>query len=89
MVENQDTLAELNLLVIRLYQQGKYKEALRIAHQSAHLTKDTFGGDYPDYAESLNNLALMYDSLGVYEKAEPLYLQVLQIRQKAWGDDQP
>ena len=82
MVANQELLAELNQLVARLYQQGKYKVALQIAHYAVLQTKETCGKDHPEYAESLNNLALLYDSLGEYDKAEPLYIEAIaDIRQ--------
>ena len=32
------------------------------------------GEKHPDYATSLNNLARLYQSMGDYAKAEPLYL---------------
>lgn len=37
------------------------------------------GERHPDYATSLNNLAGLYDSMGDAAKAEPLYLQALEI----------
>ena len=39
----------------------------------------------PGYATSLNNLAMLYYCQGEYARAEPLYLQVLDIRKRAWG----
>ena len=32
-----------------------------------------FGPDHPDTADSLNNLAVLYDNQGRYADAEPLY----------------
>ena len=40
-------------------------------------------------ATSLNNLALLYDSQGRYEEAEPLYLQALKIAEKVLGKNHP
>ena len=40
-------------------------------------------------ATSLNNLAGLYDSLGDYAKAEPLYKRALAIWEKALGPDHP
>jgi tetratricopeptide (TPR) repeat protein len=40
-------------------------------------------------AESLNNLALLYDTQGQYAQAEPLYKRSLAIREKALGPDHP
>jgi tetratricopeptide (TPR) repeat protein len=47
------------------------------------------GEEHPDIAQSYNNLALLYDSMGDYEKAEPLYLKALKIDQKVLGEEHP
>ena len=38
---------------------------------------------------SLNNLASLYTNMGRYKDAEPLYKQVLAIREKAFGKNHP
>ena len=40
-------------------------------------------------AQSLNNLALLYDNQGQYAQAEPLYKRSLAIREKALGRGHP
>jgi tetratricopeptide (TPR) repeat protein len=40
-------------------------------------------------AIGLNNLALLYKSLGKYAEAEPLYKRALAIDEKALGPDHP
>ena len=47
------------------------------------------GRDHPETATSLNNLALLYNSLGAYSKAEPLLIRALAIIEKALGPDHP
>lgn len=42
----------------------------------------TLGSDHPDIAQSLNNLAALYNDRKQYDKAEPLYERALQIRLK-------
>jgi len=37
---------------------------------------------HPDVAQSLNNLAALYNDLGQYHQAVPLYQRALDIRQK-------
>jgi CHAT domain-containing protein len=44
---------------------------------------------HPDVAESLNNLALVYQRQGAYPKAEPLYFRALDIREKVLGPMHP
>jgi len=38
--------------------------------------------NHPDVAQSLNNLAALYNDLGQYHHAMPLYQRALDIRQK-------
>ena len=44
---------------------------------------------HPSVANTLNNLALLYDSMGAYEKALPLYQRALGIREKVLGPEHP
>ncbi|MEB3827856.1 CHAT domain-containing protein [Phormidium sp. CCY1219] len=41
------------------------------------------------YAASLNNLALLYDEMGRYADAEPLFLQAKEIRKVQLGENHP
>ena len=59
-----------------------YKRALAIREK-------TLGPDHPDTAQSLNNLAALYDSQGQYVQAEPLYRRALAVREKSLGPDHP
>ncbi len=43
----------------------------------------------PMSAQSLNNLAVLYQAQGRYAEAEPLYKRALAIREKALGPDHP
>ncbi len=47
------------------------------------------GADHPDTATSLNNLAGLYDAMGQYEKALPLYERALAISEAQLGADHP
>ena len=38
---------------------------------------------------SLNNLAGLYEAMGEYDRAEPLFRQALEIRKKALGEEHP
>ena len=59
-----------------------YQEALRIRQR-------VLGPEHPDTAQSLNNLASLYQDMGEYAKAEPLYQEALRIRQKVLGPEHP
>ena len=47
------------------------------------------GADHPGVAETLGNLANVYDSQGKYADAEGLYKRALAIFEKAFGADHP
>jgi CHAT domain-containing protein/tetratricopeptide (TPR) repeat protein len=79
----------LNQQVLKLYQQGKYAEAVPLAQRALAIREKALSKDHPDTATSLNNLALLYKTQGRYEKAEPLYNRALVIREKVLGKDHP
>jgi tetratricopeptide (TPR) repeat protein len=45
------------------------------------------GEDHPDYTHSLNDVAGLYYSMQAYEKAEPFYLEALQVTKKIKGEE--
>ena len=40
------------------------------------------GEENPSYANTIDNLAVLYEDMGQYEKAMPLYIQAKEIREK-------
>ena len=48
-----------------------------------------YGPNHPNLADSLSNLAILYNQSGEYDKAQPLYERALQIYQTAHGPDHP
>ena len=68
----EESPAELNQRIPKLYQQGKYEEAIPLAEKLVVLTRRAKGEEDPDTATSLNNLAELYQAMGDYAKAEPL-----------------
>jgi len=88
----QDQIREANSLneqVIKLYQQGRYSDAIRLAEKARNIREKVLGPDHPDVATSLNNLATLYKAMGEYARAERLHRQSLAIREKALGPDHP
>ncbi len=53
------------------------------------MRKRLLGDEDPDVANSLNNLALLYNSQGRYSEAEPLYIEALAIAEKLLGANHP
>ena len=73
----------------RLYEAGKYVEALRIAEQILKVRERILGRSHAYYATSLNNVAALYAQLSEYSHAEPLTLQSLEISKNVLGESHP
>jgi len=85
----EQQILKLNQDVVKLYQQGRYEEALQPASHARDLSFQYLGNDHPDFAQSLNNLAVLYKSMGNYTQAEPLYKKATEIWRKALGEEHP
>jgi CHAT domain-containing protein/tetratricopeptide (TPR) repeat protein len=75
----------LNTFVEQLYGEGKFQEAIPLAGRSLAVREKARGPRHPDVAESLNNLAMLYEAQGAYEKVEPLLIRALDINEKVLG----
>ena len=53
------------------------------------VSEKELGPDHPSTARSLNNLAILYNSQGLYEEALPLFQRALTISEQALGPDHP
>ena len=53
------------------------------------MRKQLLGSEHPDVAQSLNNLAGLYDSQGRYAEAEPLFTEAVTILISQLGQDHP
>ena len=60
-----------------------------MAEKALGIREKVLGKEHPDVAQSLNNLAALYESQGNYGKAEPLYVRSLAILEKVLGKEHP
>jgi tetratricopeptide (TPR) repeat protein len=67
------------------YAAGDYEAALVEARRLEAGVRKQFGVSHENYAVALNNLAVVYDSLGRYTDAESAYRRALAIKEKALG----
>ena len=72
-----------------LQEQGSYESAVIVAIEALQLAEHTVGHNHLDVATSMLTLAFLYDTLGQYVQAEPLYKRSLAIREKVLGSDHP
>lgn len=65
MVNNiQGKIELMNRYVGNLYQKGRYEDAMDTATEAAALARQHLGEYHPDHATCLNNLAMLYESIG-------------------------
>ena len=62
-----------NREVVKLYEQGRYQEAIELAEKTLAEREKAYGPEDPRVAFNLNNLAKLYESLGRYQEALPMY----------------
>ena len=75
----QKEITHLNQQYIQFYKQGRYGDAINIGTKLCDIVKQTFGKNHLSYANSLSNLANLYQLVGQYSKADPLYQKSLEI----------
>jgi CHAT domain-containing protein len=68
---------------------GNRTEAEKWYLESKAIREKAVGKEHPDYAWSLNNLAILNDRIGNYEKAESYHLESKAIREKVRGKVHP
>eukprot|EP00959_Pyramimonas_sp_CCMP1952_P264211 5525068-Pyramimonas_sp.AAC.1 len=62
---------------------GMYDDALSLYKRSLAISEKVYHGeDHPAVAQSLNNLAGLYQDMGKYDDALPLYERSLAIKEK-------
>ncbi|MBD2593657.1 tetratricopeptide repeat protein [Nostoc spongiaeforme FACHB-130] len=71
----------------KLYQEGKYSAAIPLAERSLAIREKVLGNVHPNVAQSLDNLAALYDAQGKYQQAELLLLRSLAIYKKVLGNE--
>jgi CHAT domain-containing protein/Tfp pilus assembly protein PilF len=90
--EQEAQIAEANRLgqeAVKLYQAGRYAEAVPLAERSLAIREKALGPEHPTVATSVSNLATMYRAKGDFGRALPLYQRALAIYEKALGPEHP
>ena len=69
------------------YQEGNYKDALRVSRDFLDQTLDHFGKDHPATASAYNNIGLMYKSTGDWAESRKMYHESLRVYGRVLGTD--
>jgi tetratricopeptide (TPR) repeat protein len=81
------TWEELNTKVTGFYKQQQFSTAAGYGQEALNLARKS--GTPEQLATSLNNFAMVQTHLGRFGEAEELNKEALQVRQKAFGVDDP
>jgi CHAT domain-containing protein/Tfp pilus assembly protein PilF len=73
----------------RLYNAGRYDEALPLVERAVEIRRDELGPEHLDVAHSLRILAIIYRAKGETAKAKPIQQLVLSTREKRLGPEHP
>ncbi len=68
---------------LALKEEGHYQDAVRLAQERVASSEQELGADHIQTAMWLNQLGMLYNLTGDYDKAEQAYLRSLEIKQKA------
>ncbi len=83
------TIKALNQQVLELYKKGDYVNALQLAEKTyAEGKRDSPESD-PEFITTVFALATLYKQTKQYEKAEPLFMQVVEMKRKTVGNEHP
>ena len=69
--------------------QANYDRAEPFFKRALAIDEEVLGSGQPEIANSLNNLATLYQAQGNYDQAETLFKRALAIAEKALGPDHP
>jgi hypothetical protein len=67
----------------------RYAEAVRLLERVVPIYGEVFGKSSRAYASSLRDLAIAYEGIGEYARAESLFRQVMEIRKTILGELHP
>ena len=66
---------------------GDYAKAEPLYRRALEIRKRALGENHPDYAQSIDCLAMLYTAMGDYAKAEPLCRNALAVRKRVQGEN--
>ena len=72
-------LIELRKNFVNAYEKMKYAEALDCGNKIIDIYKKNNETDTAEYAEDINNIAILYDDMHIPEKAKGYYLEAAEI----------
>jgi CHAT domain-containing protein/tetratricopeptide (TPR) repeat protein len=87
--QGEEELARVRAEVGRLYEQGRYAQAVPIAQRFIERARQKYGEAHPVSATAIGLLGAVYQAKGRLAEAEPLLRRSLAITEKALGPEHP
>jgi CHAT domain-containing protein/tetratricopeptide (TPR) repeat protein len=75
-----------NPLFWKLYEEGRFAEALVVGEQGLHRARQQLGARHPGLGILLNELAATHGQMGNYAQAEKRFLEAIELLREAPGD---
>lgn len=72
-----------------LWEGGHFSEGARSVERELAIRREVLGDDHPEVATAVNNLAALLHSQGELDRAEPLYLEALEMKRRLLGAEHP
>ncbi|MGQ0673255.1 MAG: tetratricopeptide repeat protein [Hyphomicrobium sp.] len=85
--EDQAELNELYRQIVKLYEAGRYDEAIPLSDRYIGAVEESGGADSLSYAAAISLLARLHQAKGQFDKAETLVKQALVIHERDHGRD--
>jgi len=85
----RNQLSEFNRYGNSLYERGAFAEAIQVASAAVDWARQNVAERYPEFAETLNNLAMAHHALGHARTAESLLQAASDLWRRTLGDDHP
>lgn len=82
----EDDIAALKSQYEKLYEQGRYADAVPLATRALALTEAKFGSEHEKVAEALNDLGILYFKAGIYAEAESYGKRAVDLYLRTLGD---
>ncbi len=89
LAQQTENVEALQKQVMELSQKGKYEQAIPVSKQALKFCEKALRPEHPSTAASLNNLAVLCESMGNCIKAEPLYRRAVKTLEKVLSPEHP
>ncbi len=68
---------------------GEYSKALSCGQKAIEIFRDSLPSNHPCFAESYNNIGLLYENMGEYAKARSFFENAVNIGQQSLPSNHP